>query len=68
MQAAKLVRNATTANGENPCVMASFPKTGANPRNSAELKAAIIPAVCFFCKDASLYGCSCKGIVTLLML
>ncbi len=52
--AAKLVRSATTANGVNPWVMASFPKTGANPRNTAELKAAYIPVFCFLCKDTSL--------------
>ena len=55
MAAAKPVRSATTAKGEKPSVMASFPKTGANPRNTAELNAAAIPAVCFLGKDASLY-------------
>jgi hypothetical protein len=59
MPAAKPVRKATTANGEKPCVMASFPKTGANPKNIAELNAANIPADCFFCKSASLYGYPC---------
>ena len=54
MPAAKPVRNATTAKGVKPCVIASFPKTGASPRNIAELKAASIPAVCFFCKGTSL--------------
>lgn len=55
MAAANPVRKATTAKGEKPSVMASFPKTGANPRNTAELNAAAIPAVCFLGKDASLY-------------
>lgn len=53
--AAKLVRNATTANGVNPWLMASLPKTGASPRKNAELKAAKIPAVCFFCKYTAFY-------------
>jgi hypothetical protein len=54
IHAAKPVRNATTAKGVKPSVIASFPKTGASPRNTAELKAAKIPAVCFLCKDTSL--------------
>jgi hypothetical protein len=52
--AARLVRKATTASGENPWLIANLPKTGAKPRNNAELNAARIPVVCFFCKLASL--------------
>ncbi len=51
MPAAKLVRRATTAKGEKPWLIASLPKMGAIPRNTAELKAAKIPAECFFCKE-----------------
>lgn len=54
MPAAKPVRSATTAKGVKPNVIASFPRTGAKPRNAAELKAARTPAVCFFCKGTSL--------------
>lgn len=61
MPAAKPVRNATIAKGENPCVIASLPKTGANPRNSAELKAAVIPALYFFCKNTSLLRLILQG-------
>ena len=53
--AAKLVRTATTANGVNPWLMASLPKTGASPRKNAELNAANTPAVCFLCKYTALY-------------
>ena len=53
-QAAIPVRNATTANGEKPCVMASFPKTGAKPRKNAALKAARIPPDFLLGKDTSL--------------
>jgi hypothetical protein len=43
-KAAMLVRNATTANGENfPAPMAALPKTGAKPRKNAESTAAFIP-------------------------
>lgn len=55
MPAANPVRKATTAKGENPCVMASFPKTGAMPRKIAELNAAKTPAVCLFTNIASLF-------------
>lgn len=55
MPAAKLVRSATTTSGEKPCVMASFPKTGAMPKNTAELNAAIMPTFFLLLKDANLY-------------
>jgi hypothetical protein len=39
-----LVRNATTASGENlPTPIAALPKTGAKPRKNAEITAALIP-------------------------
>jgi hypothetical protein len=43
-RAAILVRNATTANGENfPIPIAALPKTGARPRKKEEITAALIP-------------------------
>ena len=58
--AAKPVRNATTAKGVNPSVIANFPNTGARPRNTAELKAAKIPAVCFVSNENSRFDRSIK--------
>ena len=55
MPAAKPVLNATTTSGEKPYVMASFPNTGAMPKNIAELNAARTPAVCFLNKNTSLW-------------
>ena len=52
--AAKPVRRATTARGENPWLIASFPNMGASPRKKAEVNAAKIPAFCFLCKTVSL--------------
>ena len=52
--AAKPVRRATTVKGEKPALIAIFPNTGAKPRKNAELNAASTPAVCFFCRKASL--------------
>lgn len=48
--AARTVRIATTANGENPNKIDCFPKMGVNPRKTAELKAEIIPFVRAFIK------------------
>ena len=44
MADAMQVRKVTTANGENPFRMAQRPKTGKTPRNTADDKAAMIPA------------------------
>jgi hypothetical protein len=44
--AAKLVRKATTANGENlSAPIAALPNTGVNPKKSAETRAALIPVL-----------------------
>src|SRR5574340_1681925 len=42
--AASTVRQATTESGEIPRLMASLPKTGVKPRQTAEARAARIPA------------------------
>src|SRR5215207_6452948 len=48
--AARPVRKATTAYGENlSAPMAALPKTGARPRKNAEMSAALIPVSRPFC-------------------